>query len=102
MGPKFRRQCTVGPYTLDFLCVRARLAVEADGAQHYEERSRERDARRDAFLATRGIQVLRFSDREILVEPEVVGQVIWEALRCALGPPLPAGTKGASGPPPPP
>jgi very-short-patch-repair endonuclease len=30
-GLKFRRQTPMGPYVLDFLCLRHRLVVEADG-----------------------------------------------------------------------
>ena len=33
-GFKFRRQVPVGPYIVDFLCVGAKLIVEADGSQH--------------------------------------------------------------------
>ena len=33
-GLKFRRQVPVGPYIVDFLCVGAKLIVEADGSQH--------------------------------------------------------------------
>ena len=54
MGPKFRRQHTVGPYTLDFYCPAARLAVELDGGQHYEGPQVEKDGARDAsFRKTR-------------------------------------------------
>ncbi|MGZ6017326.1 MAG: DUF559 domain-containing protein [Phenylobacterium sp.] len=31
-GLKFRRQAPMGPYVLDFLCLRHRLVVEAPGA----------------------------------------------------------------------
>ena len=34
-GVKFRRQHSVGPYILDFFCPALRLAIEADGGQHY-------------------------------------------------------------------
>src|SRR6266545_355819 len=54
MGPKFRRQHTVGPYTLDFYCPEARLAVELDGGQHYEGPQREKDVARDAWLEKGG------------------------------------------------
>jgi adenine-specific DNA-methyltransferase len=81
VGPKFRRQHTVGPYTLDFYCPAARLAVELDGGQHYVGgTSYERDRVRDAWLAERGIRVLRFSDRDALLETEVVVEAIWLAL----------------------
>ena len=33
-GHKFRRQVPVGPYVADFVCLSARLIVEADGGQH--------------------------------------------------------------------
>ncbi|MBW8733586.1 MAG: DUF559 domain-containing protein, partial [Asticcacaulis sp.] len=32
----FRRQHAVGPFVLDFYSARAKLAVEVDGALHYE------------------------------------------------------------------
>ena len=47
-GFKFRRQVPVGPYIVDFLCVGAKLIVEADGSQHAERRH---DSIRDAYLA---------------------------------------------------
>jgi len=31
---KFRRQATIGPSIVDFLCVEARLVVELDAGQH--------------------------------------------------------------------
>jgi len=79
-GPKFRRQHTVGPYTLDFYCLAARLAVELDGGQHYEGVQREKDDVRDESLANQGIRVLRFSDREALLETEAVEEAIWRAV----------------------
>ena len=35
--PRFARQKLVVPYILDFYCTSARLAVELDGNQHYED-----------------------------------------------------------------
>ena len=46
-GFKFRRQVPVGPYIVDFLCVGAKLIVEADGSQHAESLP---DKARDAYL----------------------------------------------------
>jgi len=80
-GPKFRRQHTVGPYTLDFYCPSARLAVELDGGQHYEGGTQhDRDLVRDAWLADRGIRVLRFSDIDVLLDADVVEESIWLAV----------------------
>ncbi len=48
LGAKFRRQVPYGCYILDFFCVKARLVIEVDGAQHYTTEGRRRDAARDA------------------------------------------------------
>ena len=40
---RFRRQVTCGSYILDFYCASAKLAVELDGSQHYEENGLEYD-----------------------------------------------------------
>jgi len=36
---------------------------------------------RDEWLAKRGIRVLRYSDREALLEPEAIEEAAWRALR---------------------
>lgn len=80
LGPKFRRQHTFGPYTLDFYCPDAHLAVELDGGQHYDGIQRLKDLARDEWLAKRGVRVLRFSDRDLLLEPDAVEETIWRAV----------------------
>jgi ATP-dependent helicase HrpA/adenine-specific DNA-methyltransferase len=80
LGPKFRRQHAVGPYVLDFYCVSARVAVELDGGHHYDGAQHERDLARDAWLHREGIRVLRFSDREALLETEAVCEAIWRTV----------------------
>lgn len=88
-GLSFRRQKPIGPYIVDFLCPAARLVVEIDGGQHYEDRGLARDARRDAFLASEGFRVLRVSNREALTNPEGVLLAILEAAGHVLPPPNP-------------
>ena len=51
-GKKFRRQYGVGPYILDFYCPEFRLAVEVDGAPHFNVIGAELDAKK-------GIDILR-------------------------------------------
>ena len=80
-GLKFRRQHSIGPYVLDFFCPAAALAVEADGGQHFTDEGRARDAARSDYLQAEGITVMRFTDREILVEPETVIEAIWREVR---------------------
>ena len=62
---RFRRQVTVGPYILDFYCAAAKLAVELDGSQHYEQKGKHHDAIRTDFLNSIGVEVLRFSNSDV-------------------------------------
>ena len=64
--PRFTRQKIVEPYILDFYCSAAALAVELDGGQHYEEEGKAYDARRTAYLQKQGIQVIRFSNFDVM------------------------------------
>jgi very-short-patch-repair endonuclease len=58
-GLRFRRQHHVGPFIADFACVSAMLVVEVDGSTHATDTERAYDARRDAFMRSRGWQVVR-------------------------------------------
>ena len=51
---KFRREYPIPPYTADFCCVALNLIVEVDGEQHQTDEGRERDKRRDRYLAEQG------------------------------------------------
>jgi very-short-patch-repair endonuclease len=77
---KFRRQHPFGPFILDFYCPALKLAVELDGGQHGEPATMAADQRRSAYLARRGIRVLRFSDYDALSNTE---GVILEILKAA-------------------
>jgi len=57
--PTFRRQHPFGSIILDFYCPAARLAVEVDGATHWDDAARTKDAARDRWLEGQGVQVLR-------------------------------------------
>lgn len=70
LGVHFRRQHPIGPYIVDFCCVERMMVVELDGGQHEDQRAR--DEARTQWLAGRGFRVLRFSDREALMETEAV------------------------------
>ena len=59
------RQKVVGSYILDFYCAEAKIAIELDGAQHYEHSAKEKDEKRDEFLNQQGIVVLRYTNLEL-------------------------------------
>ena len=71
-GWKFRREHPIGPYSLDFYCAEARLAIELDGFQHYAPEARCHDEKRDAFLRAKGIETLRYSNVRFWREPEII------------------------------
>jgi very-short-patch-repair endonuclease len=79
-GYKFRRHHPVPPYILDFYCDAAKLAVELDGGQHNSEEGRAQDEIRTSFLASRGIQVIRFWNDVVLTETDAVLEAIHNAL----------------------
>ncbi|MFY1637070.1 DUF559 domain-containing protein [Solwaraspora sp. WMMB335] len=75
--PDFRRQFAVQVHGrtcyLDVYAERERVDFELDGAaSHGSARQREVDLRRDALLATVGIQVVRFAHRRRVCEPQQV------------------------------
>ena len=59
------RQKVIGRYILDFYCASANIAIELDGSQHYSEEGKGCDAKRDAFLQSKGISVLRYSIADV-------------------------------------
>ncbi len=71
-GAKFRRQHQFGEYITDFYCDEAKLVVECDGAPHATPERRKIDQKRDAYLKSQGLTVLRFENKRVLAEPETV------------------------------
>jgi very-short-patch-repair endonuclease len=57
--PTFRRQHPIGSIILDFYCPAARLAVEVDGATHWDDDARAKDEARDRWLLGQGVRVHR-------------------------------------------
>jgi very-short-patch-repair endonuclease len=71
-GFKFRRQATIEPFVVDFLCVETALVIELDGGQHDEPG----DRRRTDYLEARGLTVLRFWNHEVTENLEGVTDAI--------------------------
>lgn len=88
LGLKFRRQHQAGDYILDFYCHEARIALELDGPVHNNRK--DKDRKRDAYLQSQGINVIRIANNELLEFPEQNLQKIAEQL------PSPSG-RGARG-----
>ncbi|WP_407065645.1 endonuclease domain-containing protein [Devosia sp.] len=74
---KFRRQLPMGEYVVDFVCLSAKLIVEADGSQHADNTY---DTERDAYLKAQGFRILRLWNNDILARPDSVLEAVWAAL----------------------
>ena len=62
---RFIRQKILGKFIVDFYCAKAKLVVELDGSQHYEEINIERDTERTRYLERYGLTVIRIPNNEI-------------------------------------
>ena len=62
---KIYKQKIIGNYIADFYCHSALLVIELDGSQHYMGEGADKDRKRTEVLEEMGIDVIRFSNREI-------------------------------------
>jgi very-short-patch-repair endonuclease len=93
-GYQFYRQKTVGNYIVDFYCPSARLIIELDGSQHYEEEGIRKDKVRDQYLTGLGFQVMRFPSIEVFDYIDGIVDEIYEQLHeKSPQPPLEKGEK---------
>ena len=80
----FRRQIPFDRYILDFYCHKVKLVIEVDGGQHYTKEGIVNDQLRDEYLKQYGLNVLRFSDRDVLLNIESIQQKIFEEIEIYL------------------
>ncbi len=80
-GVQFYRQKPLLTFIVDFYCPAAKLVIELDGSQHFEAEHQAKDQDRDAALAGLGLRVLRFDNRQVLLETDAVLAVIDEVVR---------------------
>lgn len=72
----------LGPHTVDFLWREAGVVVEVDGYRYHSDRATfESDRARDRDLKRRGIEVLRFADREVANDERAVARWLRDHLR---------------------
>jgi len=79
-GMQFYRQRIIGDYIVDFYCPKAKLIIELDGGQHYTEEGMAKDKKRDKFLQVNGLNVMRFSDRDVIENLEGLLQKVYDNL----------------------
>ena len=62
---RFQRQKAIDNFIADFYCHKAKLIIEIDGSQHYEEENRRNDEIRTEILEGYDLKVIRFTNRQI-------------------------------------
>ena len=62
---RIHRQKVIGYYIVDFYCHKAKLVIELDGGQHFQEDKLVQDDLRTRFLESQGLLVLRFTNWEV-------------------------------------
>ncbi len=92
-GVQFNRQRAIGAYIADFFAPRAKLVVELDGGQHYDDEAQRADERRTRFLNAQGLTVLRFSNLDVTQNLVTVLEVIHAEIVRKI-PPSPPSSKG--------
>ena len=62
---RFSRQKILGKYIADFYSAKAKIVIELDGSQHYEDKNISKDSERTAFLESYGLTVIRIPNNEV-------------------------------------
>ena len=81
---RFTKQKVLGKYIADFYSAEAKLVIELDGSQHYEEINVEKDTDRTAFLEEYGLTVIRIPNNEVMRNFRGVCEYIDVAVRQSL------------------
>ena len=84
MDVQFYRQKPLGPYIVDFYAPKAKIVVEVDGSQHIEEDVEQKDVRRDKYLKSQNLSVLRFNNLQVLKEMDSVIEIIYQTVKVRL------------------
>ena len=77
---RVHRQKVIGRYIVDFYIAEAKLVIELDGSQHYEEIAASKDIERDAYLRALGISVIRYANTDVNQNFSAVCQDIYNRL----------------------
>ena len=81
---RFRRQHPIGPFIADFYCPAAKLVIEIDGAVH--DGQQEADSKRDAYMISLGLSVIRIPAADVLADPDAVADGINRLCGSIVGP----------------
>ena len=90
-GIQCYRQKPIGEHSVDCFAPRAQRVVAVDGSQHLGSDHTLKDRRRDRYLVSLGLKVVRFNRREVLEESDAVVQAIYRTVAEQLSAKIPPG-----------
>ena len=82
-GFRFLRQKPIHRFIVDFYCVKLNLAIEIDGDSHNKKKGT--DDLRDKFLKQIGIKTIRFTNEQVLNNPEYINKVLSPLVKEGVG-----------------
>ena len=77
-GVRIRRQHPIYKYIADYYCHELKLVIEIDGGIHLSKENRQYDISRDITLNEFGIQIIRFTNDQVIND---IDQIIEEIKR---------------------
>ena len=75
-GFRFIRQKPIGDYIVDFYCKEVGLVIELDGLSHQYNEVMDLDERKQSYLESIGLKVIRFEDEDVIRDLPNVMRVI--------------------------
>jgi very-short-patch-repair endonuclease len=80
-GFRFIRQKPIGDYIVDFYCKEVGLVIELDGLSHQYNEVMDLDERKQSYLESIGLKVIRFEDEDVIRDlPNVMRVIEYTAL----------------------
>ena len=76
LGVRIRRQHPVWKYIADYYCHELKLIIELDGEIHLLKENKEYDIGRAIFLNEFGIEIIRFTNDQVINETDFVIEAI--------------------------
>lgn len=70
------RQKPIDNFIVDFYCAKLKLVIEVDGDSHFSAEAKVKDEERTSILQGYGLQVIRFTNDDVLDNFEAVCQEI--------------------------
>ena len=97
LGSRFRRQHAIARYIVDFVCLPAWLVIEVDGEYHFGIEQAEYDGGRTHDLHELGFRIMRFTNEEVIQQPDYVLKLISTHLTNHLPNPKSSGSPSPQG-----